>query len=94
MTSIVNKTPLSYRALQAMGSSVPSAYLSSFERLTGSPGDWFDDIVGTHLIDAKSLRADDFEAFYRNRTTRLLELVDREMGKVAVREGADDAHAG
>ncbi|MBV7244263.1 DUF262 domain-containing protein [Streptomyces sp. MW-W600-10] len=94
MSSIVNKTPLSYRALQAMGSSVPSAYLSSFERHTGSPGDWFDDIVGTHLIDAKTLRADDFEGFYRNRTARLLELVEREMGKVAVREGADDAHAG
>ncbi|WP_099055688.1 GmrSD restriction endonuclease domain-containing protein [Streptomyces noursei] len=94
MNSIVNKTPLSYRALQTMGTSAPSVYLPSFERHTGSPGDWFDDIVGTHLIDAKTLRADDFEAFYRDRTARLLELVEREMGKSAVREGATDGHAG
>ncbi|MEU6554622.1 DUF262 domain-containing protein [Streptomyces sp. NPDC046915] len=94
MTSIVNKTPLSYRAQQTMGTSTPSAYLQSFERHTGSPGDWFDDIVGTHLIDPKPLRADDFEAFYRDRTARLLELVEREMGKAAVREGAGDGDAG
>ncbi|MFD7063516.1 DUF262 domain-containing protein [Streptomyces sp. NPDC059906] len=94
MSSIVNKTPLSYRALQAMGASAPSAYLAAFERHTGSPGDWFDDIVGTHLIDAKTLRADDFDAFYRDRTARLLELVEREMGKAAVRERTSDAVAG
>ncbi|MEU1598361.1 DUF262 domain-containing protein [Streptomyces sp. NPDC005708] len=94
MTSIVNKTPLSYRAQQTMGASAPSAYLPAFERHTGSPGDWFDDIVGTHLIDPKTLRADDFEAFYRDRTARLLGLVEREMGKAAVREGAGDGDAG
>ncbi|EYT83905.1 hypothetical protein CF54_04640 [Streptomyces sp. Tu 6176] len=91
MSSIVNKTPLSYRAMQAMGAGAPSAYLTAFERHTGSPGDWFDDIIGTHLIDAKALRTDDFDAFYRDRTARLLELVEREMGKAAVREGASDA---
>jgi hypothetical protein len=94
MASIVNKTPLSYRAQQTMGTSAPSAYLQSFERHTGSPGDWFDDVVGTHLIDPKTLRADDFEGFYRDRTARLLELVEREMGKSAVREGAGDGDAG
>ncbi|MER7025170.1 MULTISPECIES: GmrSD restriction endonuclease domain-containing protein [Streptomyces] len=94
MSSIINKTPLSYRAWQAMGASAPSEYLTSFERHTGSPGDWFNDIVGTHLIDAKMLRADDFEGFYRDRTARLLELVEREMGKAVVREGVHDAHTG
>ncbi|UQA92034.1 DUF262 domain-containing protein [Streptomyces halobius] len=94
MNSIVNKTPLSYRAQQIMGTSEPSAFLSSFERHTGSPGDWFDDIVSTHLIDSKTLRTDDFEAFYRDRTVRLLGLVEREMGKAAVREGASDGYAG
>ncbi len=94
MSSIVNKTPLSYRAMQEMGAGAPSAYLTAFERHTGSPGDWFDDIIGTHLIDAKALRADDFDAFYRHRTAKLLELVEREMGKAAVREGASVAHAG
>ncbi|WP_258527745.1 DUF262 domain-containing protein [Streptomyces sp. NBRC 110611] len=94
MNSIVNKTPLSYRAQQMMGASEPSAFLSAFERHIGSPGDWFDDIVSTHLIDPKTLRADDFTAFYRDRTIRLLGLVEREMGKAAVREGASDGDAG
>ncbi|MEU1801383.1 DUF262 domain-containing protein [Streptomyces sp. NPDC019937] len=94
MSSIVNKTPLSYLAQQTMSSNFPSVYLPSFERHTSSPGDWFDDIVSTHLIDPKTLRADDFEAFYRDRTERLLGLVDRAMGKAAVREGTSDGYTG
>jgi hypothetical protein len=93
-SSIVNKTPLSYRAQQTMGANSPSAYLTSFEQHTGGPGEWFDDVVGTHLIDPKTLRSDDFEAFYEDRTARLLALVERVTGKAAVREGAGDDYAG
>jgi len=90
VSSIVNKTPLSHRAQQTIGSNKPSIYLHAFERETGTPPDWFNDIVGTHLIDAKTLRADDFEVFYRDRTERLLGLVELEMGKAVVREGTSD----
>lgn len=89
-TSIVNKTPLSYRAQQIMGTNPPSTYVQTFERETGTQPDWFNDIISTHLIDAKMLRADDFEGFYRGRTERLLGLVEREMGKAVVREGSSD----
>ncbi|MFF0108922.1 GmrSD restriction endonuclease domain-containing protein [Streptomyces hirsutus] len=89
MTSIVNKTALSYQSYQAIGGNSPSVYLAALEKATGLSGDWLDDVVGTHLISPKTLRDDDFDAFYRDRAERLLGLVERAMGKVTVREEAD-----
>jgi hypothetical protein len=40
-------------------------------------------IVGSHLIDTTSLRADDFDSFYKNRKAALVKLVERAMGKAA-----------
>lgn len=89
MASIVNKTALSYRVSQTIGVNSPSVYLSALEKETGTSSDWLDDVIGTHHIDPRALRADDFDAFYRDRAQRLLGLVERAMGKAVVREGAD-----
>jgi hypothetical protein len=85
-SSIVNKTPMSYRAGITVGRNAPSDYLQAFEQEAGTPGAWFDDLVGTHLIDPKALRADDFEAFHRARVDSLLQLVEEATGKPPVRE--------
>lgn len=89
MTSIVNKTALSYRAYQTIGGNAPSVYLAALEKDAGTSGDWLDDVVGTHHINPRALRTDDFDTFYRDRAERLLGLVERAMGKAVVREGAD-----
>jgi hypothetical protein len=52
-------------------------------------------ILESHLIPAETLRADDFEMFYRTRKRRLLALIERVMGKNVVpvplpEEGDDD----
>ncbi|WP_241841619.1 DUF262 domain-containing protein [Pseudofrankia sp. BMG5.36] len=88
MGSIVNKTALSYQAGQRMGTRAPTAYLDVLAREAGAPADWLDDRVATHLIDPALLRAADFDAFYADRTARLLDLVDDAMGKHAVRTSA------
>lgn len=85
MMSIVNKTALSYQTNQRMGSRAPRAYLDVLARETGVGAVWLDDRVETHLINPRLLRSGDFDAFYRDRAARLLDLVDAAMGKRSVR---------
>lgn len=82
--SIVNKTLLASRTRQIMGNQAPAEYLRHLETETGLPGNWLDDVVATHLIDPKLLRANDFDAFYQARSAALLALIESVMGKRAV----------
>jgi hypothetical protein len=86
LDSIVNKTLLTSRANRIMGSLRPSDYVVKLENEAGLPPNWFDDIIATHLIDPKSLRADDFEAFYADRSAALLHLIQDAMGQQPVDE--------
>jgi hypothetical protein len=54
--SIVNKTPLTNRTRRIIANLPPDVYLEKLEAEAGLPGNWLDDIVGTHLIDARYLR--------------------------------------
>lgn len=81
--SIVNKTPLSYRASRSLTGS-PAHYLSVLAQEAGIRPEWFDDVIATHLIDPATLRRDDFDRFYVDRARQLLELVEAAMGKRAV----------
>lgn len=81
--SIVNKTPLSYRASKSLVGS-PSGYLQVLAREAGTRPEWFDDVVATHVMDPATLHRDDFDAFYADRSARLVELVNEAMGKRTV----------
>jgi hypothetical protein len=81
MDSIVNKTMLTHRSRRIMGNQAPDAYLRQLEAEAGLPGNWLDDIVGTHLVDAQYLRhGPDFDGFYADRSAKLLELIHEAMG--------------
>ena len=86
LDSIVNKTLVTSRTNRIMGSLRPSDYMAKLENETGLPPNWFDDVIATHLIDPKSLRADDFEAFYAARSAALLRLIQDAMGRLPVDE--------
>jgi hypothetical protein len=88
--SIVNKTPMSHVASRRMAGT-PSAYISVLARESGTPDEWFDDILTTHLVDPASLRTDNFTAFYASRYERLLTLVETAMGKQVVRRAGEAA---
>jgi hypothetical protein len=79
-SSIVNKTPLSYRAHQSMGGS-PASHLPTLAAESGMRPEWFDDVVATHLVDPSALHDADFERFYGDRSRQLLDLVNSAMGK-------------
>lgn len=89
--SIVNKTPISYKANRKIGGVAPSQYLTKLqaEKLVGLDDAAMDQILQSHQIPANFLRADDFHSFYAARKALLLQLVERAMGKAP--EASDDA---
>lgn len=81
--SIVNKTPISYKANRKIGGAAPSAYLAKLqaEKLVALDTAAMDALLETHQVPARFLRADDFEGFYSARKANLLALVEQAMGK-------------
>ena len=83
--TVVNKTPISYKANRMIGGHAPSIYLAKLQahtqvQLTDAQ---MNAIVGSHLVDTTALRADDFDSFYKARKAALVKLVERAMGKAA-----------
>jgi hypothetical protein len=81
--SIVNKTPISYKANRMIGGRAPSAYLAAIQthKQVKLNDVAMDEILESHHISAKSLRADDFDGFMEARKDTLLNLVETAMGK-------------
>jgi hypothetical protein len=83
--TVVNKTPISYKANRMIGGHAPSIYLSKLQSHTQVQlaDAQMNAIAGSHLIDTTALRADDFHAFYKARKAALVKLVERAMGKAS-----------
>ena len=81
--SIINKTPISYKANRMIGGRAPSAYLSAIQthKQVGLSDQGMNAILASHYIDVKTLRADDFESFFEARKETLLALVEQAIGK-------------
>ncbi|HEX4077487.1 MAG TPA: DUF262 domain-containing protein [Rhizomicrobium sp.] len=81
--SIINKTPISYKANRMIGGAAPSQYLQKIQRHRQVQLDdsRMDAVLASHLIPAGALRSDDFDAFYRARRAALLSLIEQIMGK-------------
>ncbi len=84
--AIVNKTPLSKLSNITIGGDAPSVYLKRIEAKQGLSSATLDEILRSHLIEPKYLRADDFKAFFENRTTALASLIVQAMGKPVVED--------
>ncbi|WP_017429307.1 GmrSD restriction endonuclease domain-containing protein [Vreelandella jeotgali] len=89
--AIINKTPISARTNRMIGGDAPSQYLA---RLQDHKQVQLDDaamnvILEGHRIPTDALRADDFDAFYQQRKNRLLEIIEKAMGKAPL-AGADE----
>ena len=81
--TVVNKTPLSYKANRMIGGVAPSEYLSKLQRHAQVKIDdaAMDAILQTHAIEPGLLRGDDFHGFYAARKRALLLLIGQAMGK-------------
>ena len=79
---VVNKTPILYATNRSIGGSAPSAYLPRILSKVGGmdEGD-LRDRVGSHLASFDLMMADDFDGFFLDRASRLLDLIEAAMGK-------------
>jgi hypothetical protein len=84
--SIVNKTPISYKANRMIGGAAPSVYLAKLQghKQVQLDAAAMNALLGSHRIPADFLRADDFAGFYQARKTALLGLIESVMGKPAL----------
>ncbi|MCB9660528.1 MAG: DUF262 domain-containing protein [Sandaracinaceae bacterium] len=93
--SILNKTPISYKANRMIGGRAPSAYLEQLAAHAQVQLDSaaMDALLATHFLDPGFLRSDDYDGFIEARRRTLLAEISRVMGKplVASEEpGVDD----
>lgn len=81
--SIINKTPISYKANRMIGGSAPSSYLAALQAHKQVQLDdaGMDALLASHRIPVATLRVDDFEGFYAQRQQNLLALIEGVMGK-------------
>jgi hypothetical protein len=81
--SIINKTPISYKANRMIGGDAPSAYLAKLQNhdQVQLDNEEMDAILSEHFIPTERLRADDFHGFFDERKRLLMGLIEQAMGK-------------
>lgn len=84
--SIINKAPLAKKTNIFLRGESPADYLPRLGRDTRMTTDQVDDILRGHLINPTTLRAADFDAFFRARRESLVELIGAAMGKPVVQD--------
>lgn len=87
--SILNKTPISYKANRMIGGKAPSDYLSQLQNhknvLLSNEG--MDELLKSHHIVASHLRSNDYDGFIESRRGLLIAEISKVMGKAAVSTG-------
>ncbi|PFG11128.1 GmrSD restriction endonuclease domain-containing protein [Marinobacter sp. LV10MA510-1] len=81
--SIINKTPISYKANRMIGGYAPSAYLAKLQShdQVQLADQEMNTILDGHFIPTEQLRADDFQGFFEERKQLLMGLIEKAMGK-------------
>ena len=91
--SILNKTPISYRANRKIGGEAPSHYLPRLQReeQVALDDSEMDELLASHALAPDLLRRDAFDDFIEDRRRRLSRLVERAMGKPVIRVSENNA---
>ena len=89
--TIVNKSAISARINRKIGGRAPSSYCAMIDKETSAIGVVLNEILESHEINPKLLRADNFDAFYTTRKAALLDMIENAMGKAVMRDGAGQA---
>ena len=78
--SVVNKTPIYAGTNRSIGGKAPSLYIQTI-RNKGVSEEKIDDALEAHNINPALLKSDSFNAFIVDRAKRLLNLIEKAMGK-------------
>lgn len=90
--SILNKTPISYKANRKVGGAAPSTYLPRIQNEEQVQLDdaAMDELLASHALSPGLLRQDAFDDFLEDRRQQLSRLVETAMGKVIQDAGGED----
>lgn len=85
--SILNKTPISYKANRMIGGKAPSEYVKQLQNHKSVQLDdsEIDEIFLSHCIEPNALRSDNFEEFIRTRAEMIIERIEKVTGKSVIR---------
>ena len=81
--SILNKTPISYKANRKIGGEAPSLYLPKIQqdKQVSLSDSEMDELLASHALSPDLLRQDEFNHFLEDRRRRLSRLIEKVMGK-------------
>lgn len=79
--SVVNKAPLAASTNRFISGDAPSIYLARIQKNKQVSSEHLDEFLVSHVIPVADLRADDFDAFIRNRASALIGLIEQATGK-------------
>jgi hypothetical protein len=79
--SVINKAPLTAKTNRTIGGRSPKSYLANFEKHHELTNDQQNEILESHLINPSHLREDDFDTFFIDRASKLLNLIEKAIGK-------------
>ncbi len=81
--SILNKTPISYKANRKVGGDAPSVYIPRLQRETqvGLSDAQMSELMASHSLSPELLLQDAFDQFLEDRRRKLSDLVESAMGK-------------
>jgi hypothetical protein len=88
--SVVNKTPITYSTNREIGGVAPSAYLSKIENKGQVTAAVLDEYIGTHWIDVKCCRNDDFHGHIISRAKMLLRAIENATGKTIAGKDSEE----
>lgn len=86
--TLLNKTPISYKANRKIGGDAPSRYVGKIqsEKQVGLADQEMDALLASHALSPALLRADNFEEFIEDRRHKLSKLIEKAMGKQLISE--------
>ena len=80
--SIVNKTPILPATNRSIGGNAPSEYTKTIlKRVRGLTEADLKERIESHCVDYDALVRDDFDTYFVGRAKKLLELIEKAMGK-------------
>lgn len=87
--SVINKTPIYASTNRSIGGRLPSEYIMTMAK-KGLSDQQIDDALVSHMINPMLLRDDNFDSYITDRATRILNCIEKAMGKVVSGRDSED----
>lgn len=89
--SIVNKTPILPATNRSIGGKAPSKYIVDIiNKVDNLSEEVLEERIESHLINYELLKSDNFDDYLVDRAKKLLDLIEKAMGKVVSDRDSDD----